>query len=300
MDRSATVTLALWATNLSPPLAGLEDWAARVGERMDEAAAAGARILVMPEYAAEQWLSFKPPGLAPQEEIAWMGGQAPAALALLRRLVERHGIAILAGTMPWAVDGTYCNRAWLLLPDGREIPQDKLVLTPGEKDADSWDLATGDEIAIVEWDGLRLATLICLDVEAPALVAILAPQDLDLVLVPSMTTTPAGYHRVFSCAKGRAVELMCAVAVTGCIGSATGSTQNPTNVSGAAVYIPCEPILGHAGIHVTEGPFDGTDGAAPLVIAKDVPIGMIRRLRAGDAEVWPGVWNASHVSAREA
>src|SRR3546814_7527676 len=64
----------------------------------------------------------------------------------------------------------------------------------------------------------------------PALALRLAPLDPDLILVPSMTAKLSGYSRVFSCAKARAIELLCAVAATGVIGRAPGSTQNPTNV----------------------------------------------------------------------
>lgn len=298
--RDETFSLALWATDLSVPLDGLDAWARYVDARLSEAAAAGARLLVMPEYAAEQWLSFRPKGLAPSDEIAWMAARAPEAVSLLRPLVAARGIALLAGTMPWQVGGALRNRAWLLLPDGREIAQDKLVLTPGERDPASWNLAVGDEIAIVEWAGLRLATVVCLDVEMPALAAMLAPAGLDLLLVPSMTSSLAGYHRVFGCARARAVELMAAVAATGVIGAASGTTQNPTNVSGAAVYLPCEPALGHTGVHAELAPLDGDEGGGPLLIAGDVPIGKLRELRAGAAEVWPGAWDARHVRLRKA
>ncbi len=109
--------------------------------KMAEAAEAGAKILIMPEFASEQWLSFKPEGLKPTEEIGWMADQAPDAVALLNPLPEKYGVALLAGSMPWRVDGRsgdgFRNRAWLLLPDGRAVPQDKMALTPGEQDPPS-------------------------------------------------------------------------------------------------------------------------------------------------------------------
>src|SRR5690606_13537163 len=135
-----------------------------------------------------------------------------------------------------------------LLPDGRVIAQDKLCLTPGEQDPESWNLLPGNAVRVVEWEGLTLVTLICLDIELPALSAKLAPLNLDLVLVPSMTGKLSGYSRVFSGAKARAVELLCAVGVCGAIGRAPGTTQNPTNVSGCALYLPCEPGLGMNGV----------------------------------------------------
>ena len=294
----APFSLALWATNLSTPLNGLGAWAAHVEAKMAEAAAAGARLLVMPEYACEAWLSFKPEGLAPDREIAWMAEQAPAALDLLRPLPEKHDIGLLAGTMPWAKDGTegFTNRAWLLLPDGRVVAQDKLSLTPGEQDPATWDLVPGKELRLVEWEGLKVATLVCLDVEMPALSVKLAPLNPDLILVPSMTGKLSGHARVFGCAKARAVELMCAVGATGTIGRAPGTTQNPTNVSACALYVPCEPSLGMTGVYDAVAPLGEDQGDGPLLVVRDIPFAEIRRLRVAGAEVWPGAWRADHLT----
>lgn len=295
MPTPETITLALWATNLGRPLNGLDAWAARVDARMAEAAAAGAWMLVMPEYACEQWLSFRPDGLTTDREIPWLADLAPEALDQLRPLPAKHGIGLMAGTMPWTVDGGQRNRAWLLLPDGRVIHQDKLCLTPGEKHPKAWTLTTGDSVQIVEWEGLTIAIVICLDVEMPALSSLLAPHRPDLLLVPSMTERRSGYSRVFSCAKARAVELMCAVAVTGVVGQTPGTTWNPTNVSGNAVYLPCEPSLGYSGVHAETPPLEGHWGEGAILVARDIPVGAIRALRDNGPEVWPGAWTADHV-----
>jgi len=296
-----SITVASWATNLAVPLSGIEAWAAAVDRRMADAKGQGADLLLMPEYAAEQWLSFAPADLAPEAEIAWMAEQAPAALALLKPLPRTHGLALLAGTMPVRRERPavgrpqHVNRAWLLLPDGRAIAQDKLCLTPGEQSPAGWNLSTGDRIEIVEWRGLRLAVLICLDIEMPALASLLAPCDLDLILVPSMTEKLSGYSRVFSCAKARAVELMTAVAAVGCIGKAAASKPRLSNTSGAAVYVPCEEALGHTGIFANLPASDRADGPGPVLLARDIPVGLMRQLRHGQAEVWPGAWRADHV-----
>ncbi|HMA15468.1 MAG TPA: nitrilase-related carbon-nitrogen hydrolase [Kiloniellaceae bacterium] len=299
MSSPAPLTLALWATNLATPLNGLEAWTAHVEAKLAEAATAGAKLLVMPEYACEAWLSFKPENLPPEREIAWMAGQAPAALDLLRPLPAKHGVGLLAGTMPWAADGGFTNRAWLLLPDGRGVGQDKLCLTPGEQDPESWNLLPGDAIRVVEWEGLKLAILVCLDIELPALSAKLAPLNPDLILVPSMTGKLSGYSRVFSCAKARAVELLCAVGACGTIGRAPGTTQNPTNVSGCALYLPCEPSLGMNGVLGAIVPIGEEPGDGPLLIARNIPFAEIRRLREAGAEVWPGAWRADRITVIE-
>ncbi|MEO1200609.1 MAG: nitrilase-related carbon-nitrogen hydrolase [Pseudomonadota bacterium] len=305
MTAPETITLALWATNLGKPLNGIDGWIARIDAKMAEAKAAGADLLLMPEYACEQWLSFKPNGLAETQEIAWMAEQAVDAIEHLKPLAETHDLALLAGTVAWkdetvTIGPPYRNRAFLFLPDGRVVHQDKLALTPHEQDPDSWDLKPGEDIRIVEWKGMKVAPLVCLDVEMPALAVKLAPHEIDLLLVPSMTSMLSGYARVFGCAKARAIELMTSIAVCGVIGSAPGSTQNPTNVSGCAVYTPCEAELGFTGIHA-ELPAVGTDdGDGPFLIARDVPIGAIRKLRSGAAEVWPGAWPGDHVTVSQA
>jgi predicted amidohydrolase len=295
-----TLTVALWATNLARPVNGIAGWTADVDARMREARESGARLLLLPEYACEQWLSFAPAGLGRDREIAWMAEQGVAALAALAPLAKRHDMALLAGSMPVAraADGVveHVNRAWLLLPDGRMLWHDKLVLTPGEMDPQGWSLATGDRIRVIEWEDLRLSMLICLDVEMPAIAARMAGLDLDLILVPSMTAQRSGYHRVFDCAKARAVELQTIVCAVGAVGSPEFVRgRSETNVSGAAVFLPCEPPLGHAGVAERIGPWESAEGPGPMLIARDLPIGAVRRMRHGAAEVWPGAWSADHL-----
>ncbi len=301
-----TLNVALWATNLTPRLDGLDAWIAAVDAKLAEARAQGADLLVLPEYACVQWLSFAPRGTTTQAEIPWMATQTPRALDALRPLVAKHGIALLAGSMPVALkagaekgpDGQqrHVNSAFLLLPDGRTHRQDKLCLTPGEADPDDWNLTPGDRLGVVEWKGLRLAVLICLDIELPALSVLMSGMAIDLVLVPSNTDTLAGYHRVFGCAKARAVELQAAVCVVGTIGDVPYAEHPGTNVAGAAVYIPCENELGFTGTLAELPPIGNASDDGPMLVVKDLPLAQIRRMRAGAAGVWPGQWSAKHLT----
>jgi len=281
--------LALWATNLCPRFDDLDAWLDHVESKARDAAAEASKLLVMPEYAAEAWLGFKPEGLRPDQEMAWLAEIGAAALPALRRIAHAAGLGLLPGSMPWTIDGRQRNRAWLIAPDGRLTAQDKLCLTPFEKDPASWNLSPGDTLRLVELDGLKIAILVCLDVEVPSLACLLARLRPDLVLVPSMTENASGHARVFSCAKARAVELMAAVACTGVVGVSPGTTQNTQNVSGNAVYIPCEPALGYTGTLLETPATDGLAGELLFDIV-DLPIATIRRLRQDGAEVWPGAW----------
>ena len=303
-QRPATFRIALWATNIGHPLQGIDEWAAMIDARLAEVAGAGARLLLMPEYAAEQWLSFAPPGLPPSAEIPWMAEQSPAALDAIRGLPEKHGVALVAGTMPVPAEKPagalpWLNRAWILLPDGRAFAQDKLCLTPAEKDPESWNLSTGQELQLVQWNGIRIAVVICLDIELPSLAAKLAPARPDLILVPSQTGRLAGYHRVFSCAKARAVELQSAVAACGTIGAARYGRQRAGTVSGCSLFLPCEEPLGSHGRAAEIPPVATTEGVGPFMLA-DIPLATLDALRDGGAEVWPGAWDAAHVDLVEA
>lgn len=305
MDECDSFSVALWATHLGTPLSGMHEWLAHVAAHMQRAAGAGADLLVMPEYAAEHWLAFAPRGLAAREEIPWLATLAEEALEGLRPLPARYGIGLLAGTMPVPVaegrDGAppVVNRAHLLLPDGRIIDQDKLCLTPVEKNLQGWHLSRGDSIRIVPWRRLRLAILVCLDIELPALSARLAARDVDIVLVPSMTESLAGYNRVFSCSRARATELLAAVAAVGSIGAVLTEKPRSPCVSGAALYLPCDASIDPGGIAAEIPPTHTCDDAGPLLVVSDVPVARLRALRRSGAEVWPGAWQDAHVSIVE-
>jgi predicted amidohydrolase len=292
-------TIALWAVNMAFPTTSLEAWLSSVEHRLADAAAAGADLLLMPEYACSQWLSFRPSKLDSRQEVPWLAEQAVAVLPTLTALVEEKGIGLLAGTMPSAVPAGWSNRAFLFLPEGDRVivaTQDKLCLTPSEKDPNGWMLVPGTKFHVVEWQGLRIGMLICLDVELPALSERLASLDLDLLLVPSWTEREAGYWRVFSCAKARSIELQAAVCVVGSVGTLRLANVALPNVSGAAAFVPCEPILGHTGTLAELGPYaESPEPHGELLIVRSLPLDLIREMRHGAAEVWPGRWSAQHV-----
>lgn len=272
------------------------DFLATAERQLDRAATAGARLLALPEYVSEAWLSYAPPALPETAEIAWMAQEAERIFPAMGELARARGLALLAGTAPFAIGGGHHrNRAVLYLPDGGIHTQDKLSLTPDERDPAAWQVEPGDRLALVNWAGLRIAVVICLDIEQPALAARLQALDLDLVLVPTDTGSPSGHGRVFGCARARAVELCCAIAAVGGVGTIPLRPPRP-NVSGAALFVPCEMSLAAGtGVLLDTGPRATGCGDADLVIVEDVPLGQVAAVRHGGAEVWPGPWPADHI-----
>jgi predicted amidohydrolase len=301
---SETLTVALWALNVGHPLAGLDDFVRLVEGRMAEAAGQGADLLALPEYVCEPWLWFAPRPLTRPAELDWLAERAAEVLPRLAAMPERHGVALLAGAMPVRVRASapgrpaHRNRAHLFLPDGRALTQDKLCLLPVERNPAGYLLEPGAVFRIATWRGLRVGIAVCLDVELPALAARLAGEALDLLLVPSMTEQLSGFHRVFACARARAVELMGAVCAVGCIGTAGHPNARP-NVGGAAVYVPAEAVLGSTGVAAELPPAAQTTGSGPLLLARDLPLGTIRAIRQAGGEAWPGSWCAAPLAIEQ-
>jgi predicted amidohydrolase len=299
-----TLSAALWAMNLEPAATALASWVASVEARMAEAQAAGARLLVLPEFACAQWLSFAPSSLPVNQQVPWLASLTGEAIAALRPLPARYGVALLPGTMPTPAPGQqdggpgHLNRAWLLLPDGGVFTQDKLCLTPSEQDPAGWLLTPGTTVNIIPWEGLRVAILVCLDVEFTALWARLATLDLDLILVPAKTEMLSGYYRIFGCAKARAIELQTVVCAVGAVGTPLGHPAVDTIFGGAAAFLPCEATLGATGIAAALDPHAAASGQSPVLLTQHLPVGLCRRIRHGaaEAEVWPGSWAADRIT----
>lgn len=294
--------IALWSINFERKITSLDDWLALLEAQLIKASEQQVQLLVLPEYLSEHFLSYAPKGLSIGQEIPWMALQSTKLSAPIQALSDRYHIAVLAGTVPVAQqDGQsieHVNRSYFFSPNNALVHQDKLCLTPSEQVRNGWLLTPADSIKIVEYQGVKIAILICLDIEMPALSVLLAPLDIDLILVPSMTSKPAGYYRVFGCAKARAIELQVAVAAVGPIGRAGEDKVKRTQFSSAAaVYQPCEESLGHTGVlnerEVSQGQV--LQALHDELLYADIDIEQIRHLRHGSAEVWPGGWSADHI-----
>ncbi|MGE0255816.1 MAG: carbon-nitrogen hydrolase family protein [Alphaproteobacteria bacterium] len=221
-------------------LAGFDAWQAKLGAWVGEAAARGARLLVLPEYGALE-LAGALAGVAEDDaaaQIAAVAAVAPridAAHAVLARETNTH---ILAGTilLPRG-DGRYVNRARLFTPDGTVGIQDKLVPTRFEREVAG--VAGGGGPARVFETALgRIGICICYDAEFPLVARAMAEAGAEILLVPSCTDALAGYSRVRVGAMARALENQCYAVHAPTVGAAPWSPLLDVNVGAAAVYAP--------------------------------------------------------------
>ncbi len=203
-----------------------EDHVEAVASRVEQSWDNGADIVLFPEYA---WAAQR----APLKKLASRFWQE--VMPALQARLCRPGKMVVLGTAPWLDEttGTMRNRAPILV-DGERQVQDKLFLTPWEKA-----FSRGELLQLLEFKGLRIAVVICLDIEIPELSMLLRGQGVDVILVPSATETLMGCERVTRCASARAVELGCAVVVSPLVGRCN-SVLVDDNLGKLACYLPSQ------------------------------------------------------------
>lgn len=207
------------------PLDVLSSWAQyeeKISEWVAEAAGCGADLLVFPEYAAMELATLDGPEVAGDLEasIAAVSNRLEEVDALHLRLAAAHGVHIVAASAPAMVDGGRpVNRARLITPGGHVGVQDKQIMTRFEEEV--WDVVPGGPLQVFDTDLGRIGVLICYDSEFPLLGRALA--ECDILCVPSVTETLAGYWRVRIGTMARALENQCVAAMASVVGDADWS-----------------------------------------------------------------------------
>jgi predicted amidohydrolase len=160
----------------------------------------------------------------------------------LREIARGHRIAV-AGASFWHVeDGHGRNSAFVALPDGTLLRRDKLHPTRPEQAIDT---SGGTEISAFDLAGVRLGMAICYDVQFPELTRHLVAEGIEVLLVPSLTTT-RGAWRVRHSAHARAVENQIYVCVSPIVGDLGIPVDYPVVATGGA-FVAC-PIDNRFGI----------------------------------------------------
>ncbi|MEU2729794.1 carbon-nitrogen hydrolase family protein [Streptomyces griseoviridis] len=109
----------------------------------------------------------------------------------VRELARRHGLALVVGA-PEHDDGVYYNSAFFIDPDGEVLGSHRKSHLFGELDRRYF--TAGDRAtSLVEFNGLRIALLICYDVEFPESVRAAAVAGADLVAVPTAQMEPYAF-----------------------------------------------------------------------------------------------------------
>jgi deaminated glutathione amidase len=224
------------------------------------AAARGALLVGLPEHFA----FLRAEGLpvpAPQA----LDGEWVQRLALLAR---RHGITLLAGSLPEKIDGDrrFYNTSVLLGPDGATLAVYRKIHlfdidVPGlEHLKESWAARPGEAVVTADSPAGRLGLSICYDVRFPELYRRLSADGARILAVPSAFTSRTGKDHWEVLLRARAVENLAYV-----FAPAQTGTHTPGRAShGHAMIVdPWGTILTQAadgeGVAVAELDFERQD-----------------------------------------
>ncbi|MBD1551965.1 carbon-nitrogen hydrolase family protein [Pseudomonas typographi] len=268
-------------------------YATHLTELCETAAAQGAQVLLLPEYAGLV-LSAQLPAAQCADLHASLAGIQPLVprwRALCEQLARRLGVYLQPGSLPVLDDdGRYRNRAWLFGPDGELGHQDKLIMTRFEREV--WGVHGGRE-GLRSFDTAfgRVGILVCYDNEFPLLARTLAEQGADLILAPSCTDTEAGYYRVRIGAQARALENQVAVLQSATVGRANWSAALDENIGRAGLYVP--PDYGQPANGVVAESTELCPASSQWLFA-DLELAALRRVR-DEGQVftrrdWPLQW----------
>lgn len=261
---------------------GLDAWAARLDEDVSAAVAEGAELLVLPEYAPLEASFVNAPDL--EGELARALVTAPAVCAAAAEIARRHGVWLLAGSLPVAGRGRVVNRAPLISPDGMVAMQDKHV--PTRFEAEQWEISPGEPPSVFETPWGKIGIAVCFDAEFPTLVRAQVEAGAWLILVPACTDTRHGFGRVRVACAARAMENQCFVGLAPMVGEAPWSAALDVNHGHAALFGPIDRGFPEDGV-LARGPDD--EGAWVFV---DADPERLKKVRAEGAVLnhlrWPG------------
>jgi predicted amidohydrolase len=222
----------------------------RVRPLIEQAADAGARLIVLPEMFATGF-SMRPDRIGEDE-----GG--PSEQFLVERAAA-HDAFLLASIAQRGADGLYRNNAVLARPDGSTERYAKIH--PFSFAGEHEHYAAGDRFCTVELDGLRVSLFVCYDLRFADEFWALAEQT-DLYVVPANWPAPRHEHwRLLL--RARAIENQAFVVGVNRVGSA----KDLPHLGGSVLLDPMGGTLA-----------EGDDREAVLVA--DVDAATVREVRA--------------------
>lgn len=267
------------------PIEQLESWSAyeaKLTRWIEEAARGGVSLAVFPEYGAMELAALDATTMGHLSAcLGTLAGRLSDIDALHQDLAVKHGMHVLAASVPAAIPGGFVNRARLFAPDGKVGVQDKLVMTRFERE--EWFISASGPLRLFETSLGKIGINICYDSEFPLLARAQVEAGMELLLVPSCTDSEHGYWRVRLGAQARALEGQCYAVQSPTVGSADWNPAVDVNRGAAGVFGPPDRGMPANGV-VALGEMDKGQW-----LFADVDLARVAQLRADG-----GVLNARH------
>jgi predicted amidohydrolase len=225
------------------PLSWLESWEvymAKAETWVAKAVNKGAHLAVFPEYGGMELASLDGEKVStdPHVSIDAISARYDNFTSLWSDLAVQYGLVICAPSLPFREPGQsrVVNRTGLFLPNGQHDFQDKLIMTRFERE--EWGISGGPAVKIFETPIATLGIPICYDCEFPLVARAMVNAGAEILLVPSVTETIRGYHRVRIGAMARALENQCLSVQAPLVGEAHWSPATDISIGAAGIYGP--------------------------------------------------------------
>ena len=195
-------------------------------------------FLILPELFTVNLFSLMPSDMDPKRAAWELAGYHEKYTDLFTRLAQKYRLYIVGGSTPMERESKLFNVAHLFSPAGNVYTQDKLHVTPYEREF--WDIQPGETIKIFETSLARVAIQVCYDIEFPETSRLLALAGAEAIFVPFSTDEKKAYYRVRYAAHARAVENYIYLALAGNAGNLPTTPSYLLNYSQSAILTPSD------------------------------------------------------------
>lgn len=251
------------------PYKGLDEFFEQVEFFVDAVSSYKSDFALFPEF-------FNAPLMAKYNHLS-----EPEAIRELAKYTEQirdkfislaisYNVNIITGSMPFLKDNKLYNVGYLCHRNGTLDQYEKLHVTPDEEKF--WGLVGGETLKVYETDCGPIGILICYDVEFPELPRILSEEGMKILFVPFLTDTQNGYSRVRYCARARAIENECYVAIAGSVGNLPKVHNMDIQFAQSVVFTPCDFPFPTNGIKA-----EATANTEMILVA-DIDLELLREL----------------------
>jgi len=242
----------------------LDDNLAQVAEQTAWAAATGARLVAFPE-ATMRAFGLPLASVAQPLDGRWADG--------VRAIAARHQVVVVVGMFTPASDGRVTNTLLATGP-GVEAAYAKIHLYDAFGFAESRTVAAGDDLVVVDVDGVGVGLATCYDVRFPDLFTALADRGAQVVCLPaSWGAGPGKLEQWQLLTRARALDSTCFVVATGQADPLTAGVL-PTEGGGAPTGI------GHSCVVAPDGTVLAELGAEPDLVVSELDLDEVARVRA--------------------
>ncbi len=219
------------------PMSSFEELREQVEFFVDATDTYHCHFLVLPELFTIQLVAGMPRDMPSKEAILHLAESTDDYIELMSGFARKRGMYIVGGTQPVVRDGNLYNVAHLFTPGGMVETQDKLHITPAEREL--WGIRPGEGLKVFDSTMGRFAIQVCYDIEFPEVTRLLTFAGAEMIAVPFSTDERHAYMRVRMSAHARAVENSVFLVLAGNAGNLPSRTYL-LNYARSAIITPSD------------------------------------------------------------